>query len=363
MDASMIHKSRALFRKLTEDDDFLYKQKLIDLFLHDSSTQKSLQNISGFLFHALNTEGTFETALNRMKTRTSGRLTMEEFMAFLNTASLNMAKGHTPNTADLLSRPENQSVEQQNDQQRQVNIMNATSSTIDSNIVQQDYTKMKMMSSMDLRTLLRPKTSTGTRSSMKRVPKHLKEPSPFSIEGSVVLNKRRKRPSTAHTRPLKVTAYGTPSIEHSSSYFESDSSLISSSSIIHTTKRNSNRRIRRPQSSNSSVRRRNSPSSSASSSTRRRPQTAASGNNSQHGMTNKRSFTHSTTTTAAEMINLQNSSLMDNSNEAISSNTAVGGVMAGGSAMSVEELHHAGSSIVEEFEWNRSQQYLNGGVM
>ena len=182
LDPSMIHKARALFRQITADEEYLYKQRLIDLFLHDPPTQQSLQHISSFLFHAINTEGTFETALNRMKTKVTGKLNMDEFMAFLNSAAINMVKGHTPNTADLHTlrqrRPDQEEAhqpqerEQEQDQPQHPGIMNETNSTI---IHQHQTNPTKMMSSMELRSLLRPKSSAKNRPStaLHRAPKYL----------------------------------------------------------------------------------------------------------------------------------------------------------------------------------------------
>ena len=372
----MIHKTRALFRQLTNDEDYLFKQKLVDLFLHDETTQKSLQHISGFLFHALNTAGTFETSLHRYKTKVSGKLNMDEFMAFLNTAAINMAKGQTPNSADLMSRhPEPQQGEQE--QGQSLSAMNTTAGDADD----PTPTRTKMMSSLELRTLLRPQSSNSA--SMQRIPPHLTQPSPFSTTGSVVVNKRKKRPNTAHhIRPLSKTAFGTHSIE-------SNSSLISSSSIVQQQQQQQQQQQRHRR-----WRKRRPHSSGVVRTNGRRPQTVTgisfledSFTGSFEGSTRSRELgvatgtngtgsTGSTGGTAADLINL-------GGRESVLGGS---GVNAGGSAVSIAETnreqeqnhvnelnpppsqqhphphpHHGshGSSIVEEFEWNRSQQYLN----
>ena len=107
--ANMIHLTRALYREMVDDEVasstsgvLLPKAKLIDMFTNHEPTKRALGHISGFIYHAVSVPGSYEVALDRMKTKVSGKLDMDEFLAFINTAAMSMAKGHTANNADLM---------------------------------------------------------------------------------------------------------------------------------------------------------------------------------------------------------------------------------------------------------------------
>ena len=335
MNATMIHKARALYRVLVDDEAYLPKQKLIELFLHDQPTRISLSKISGFIAHAVSIEGSFEVALDRMKTKTQNQLDMDEFLAFLNTAAMSMAKGHTPNTSDLMSttidRPEE----------------------MDQTEMNQRQARIKMMSSTELRSLLRPKS--GSRSPMKKKPQYLTQPSPFTQSSSIIRTttsnnnngkRRKRRPNTAQVRQLSKTAFGTNSIISEKSSFN-----ITSSSVVHH-QNQGNRRSRN----------------------RKRPHTAGpSNNNHHHGNRNRKNYRNNNNinnvendTSAAEMVHIDNG--ISGTGSVGGGTGSIGGSivngnldMSGGSAMSTTNPGNgSGSSILmqgEEYEWNRSQNY------
>ena len=305
----MIHRARALYRDMVDDEVgtnvFLPKEKLVDLFANDESTRSKLTHVSGFIFHAFSEPGSFEVALARMRIKSQAGLNMDEFLAFLNTAGMSMSKGHTPNTADLMAQQfDNNNTEAQSEfEQHEVTRRN------------ERLARKKMMSTRELRTLLRPSSSRGP---ALRKPRHMTEPSPFGNNAVVQQNKRRrkKRPSTAGTRSLSKTPFGTQSVESQQSQRSQQSSMITPTL-----------------------------------GSRRRPHTAGGS-----------SVLRGPSTTAAEMVNINGA-----------------GVSAGGSAMSFSsggdggggevEMRTPGSggmqggmqgnsSIVDEYEWNRSQQYL-----
>ena len=310
----MIHRARALYRDMVDDEVgtnvFLPKEKLVDLFANDEKTRSKLNHVSGFIFHAFSEPGSFEVALARMRIKSQAGLNMDEFLAFLNTAGMSMSKGHTPNSADLMA------------QQIDSNNMKAQSEFEQHEVTRRNEreARKKMMSTRELRTLLRP--NLGSRGPALRKPRHMTEPSPFGNNAVVQQNKRRrkKRPSTAGTRPLSKTPFGTQSVESQQSQHSQHSSMITPTL-----------------------------------GSRRRPHTAGGS-----------SVLRGPSTTAAEMVNINGAGSMS------------AGVSAGGSAMSFSsggdcgdgggdevEMRTPGSggmqgnsSIVDEYEWNRSQQYL-----
>ena len=214
LDAPQIHGMRQIFRDLTDDEEFLSKEMLTWHLLNDVKTQNSVRHISGFVFHALR-EGTFETALNRMKTKKPNFLSMDEFLAFVNTSAIRMAKGESPNLAGLYDDRIPGSVPPglvEDGGGPGVDI----AALDDSQLTHEELAKRqqqadrrahrKMMSSTDLGKLLRPRS--GGHGSSKKRPVHLTKSSPFSVEASVVTPRTSKRMSGSLRPPSSTLSRG-----------------------------------------------------------------------------------------------------------------------------------------------------------
>ena len=201
LDAPQIHGMRQVFRDLTGDEDLLSKETLRDSITGNTATQDAVRHVSGFVFHALRA-GSFEVSLQRMKTRKPGFLTMDEFLAFVNTAATRMAKGESPNMAGLYDDripggvPRGL-VEDGGGPGVDVAAPDESHMTPEELAKQQRVVDhrahRKMLSSTELGKLLRPKS--GGRGPSRKNPDYLTKPSPFTIEASVVTPRTSQRMS------------------------------------------------------------------------------------------------------------------------------------------------------------------------
>ena len=210
LDAPQIHGMRQVFRDLTGDEDLLSKETLRDSITGNTATQDAVRHVSGFVFHALRA-GSFEVSLQRMKTRKPGFLTMDEFLAFVNTAATRMAKGESPNMAGLYDDripggvPRGL-VEDGGGPGVDVAAPDESHMTSEELAKQQRVVDhrahRKMLSSTELSKLLRPKS--GGRGPSRKNPDYLTKPSPFTIEASVVTPRTSQRMSRS-LRPMSIS--------------------------------------------------------------------------------------------------------------------------------------------------------------